>query len=150
MPQYCPEENFNKLRDAIYRLEGYLGLKTDTGASSPETVSGRVYELENPYKTASISPSTTEVVDTVDTTQFASRKWVIDYETTDGLVRTIELLARVNPGSPDTALFHTTAILGDSIPESTTVVMSGNDMQLKITNNHTQTLDVQAYILKAK
>ena len=148
--QYCPEENFNVLRDAIYRIEGYLGLRGDTGTNSPLTVSDRVYLLENPFETASITPTNTNVVDTVDTTEFASRKWIIDYETTDGLVRTVEVLARVNPTSPNTAIYNIYSILGDSIPESTTVVMSGTDMQLKITNNHTQTLNVKAYILKAK
>ena len=148
--QYCPEENFNILRDAIYRIEGYLGLSSDIGVNSPLTISDKIYLLENPFETASISPSSTTVVDTVDTTEFDSRKWIIDYETTDGLVRTVEVLARVNPGSPSTALFNIYSILGDIISESTTVEISGTDMQLKITNNHTQTLNVKAYVIKAK
>ena len=148
--QYCPEENFNLLRDAIYRIEGYLGLRSDTGINSPLTISDKIYLLENPFETASISPSNTTVVDTVDTTEFDSRKWIIDYETTDGLVRTVEILARISPGSPNVPLFNIYSVLGDSIPESTVVSVSGTDMQLKITNNHTQTLNVKAYIIKAK
>ncbi len=142
---YCPQENFNNLADAISRIEQFLGLDSDTGTS---TISGRVYNLENPVKIASISPTNTSIIDTVDITQINSRKWIIDYETVDGLVRTVEVLARVRPNSPDIALYNIYGVLGDNISQNTTVEISGTDMQLKITNNYSQVLDVQAYIIK--
>lgn len=83
---------------------------------------------------------TEEVVDTVDTGQVRSAKWLVTLtDETNDLYHVAEILAIQN-GS--TAMFTVSNKVGSFIPYKVTVDLNGTDFQCKIANNHTADLRV--------
>ena len=93
--KYCPVENFQQLADAITRVENYVGLVTDTGDT---TISGLIYGIlqrHPPPIVVTIAPGNTEEIDSVLAGSIKSRKWIIDYDTSDAnFSKSVELFAK--------------------------------------------------------
>jgi len=93
--------------------------------------------------TNTVLASTSKVVDAVDTATSRSVKWVLSITNpTTNDTQTSEVLAQHrNGGSPSHNRF---AIIGDPIDLSVNVIINATNLELQITNNEINDIDILA------
>jgi len=90
-----------------------------------------------------VGPSATEIIDAVDANLYRTMKWIVTLinNITDE-TRSYEILATHRAGTNPTYTLY--AKIGDNVAHTEDVVITGTDLELKITNNEAVDITVDA------